>query len=135
MAENIKRKFIRRPKISLQVTVLNELCKMPLKMDVIGRFLGLHNKVKEKKVQIDMIAKELSGLWNKLNFPVLSFQRIKSKITQLIDAYVKYRMKNKKIFANNLPSIFDNTKTDGHWLSSEVKKLYELQIESQGTVG
>ena len=53
---------------------------MPLNKDVIRRFLGVHNEVKEKKVRIDMIAKELSGLWNKLNFPVLSFQRIKSKI-------------------------------------------------------
>jgi len=66
---------------------------MPLNKDVVGRFLGLHQEMRKKKVRIENIAKELNSLWNKFNFPVLSVQRVHSKITKLLDAYVTYRKK------------------------------------------
>ena len=132
--KNIKKKVTRRPEIPLQLTKLDELCKMPLKKDVVGRFLGLYEERKEKKERINMITRELIDLWDKLNFPVLSVQCIHSKISEVIDAYVIYRKKKNTKFEDNLTSVFDVTKSDGNWLSSEDKKLYEMQIESQGTI-
>jgi hypothetical protein len=133
--KNIKRTVSRRSEIPLRVSGLRELCKMPLNKDVVGRFLGLHQEMRKKKLRIENIAKELNSLWNKFNFPVLSVQRVHSKITKLIDAYVTYRKKKAHKFEDDLPSVFDITKTDGNWLSSEDKHLYEQQIESKGTVG
>ena len=108
---------------------------MPLNRDIVGRFLGLHQQMNDKKLRIKNIAVELIYLWNKLNFSVLSEQRVMSKITLLVDAYVKYRKRKSDKFVNELLNVFDITKLDGNWLSMEDKELYQKQIESQGAVG
>ena len=133
--QNIKRKVNRISKIPLRTTALNELNKMPLNKDVVGRFLGLHQDLKANDIRIRKISMELIYLWNKFNFPVLSVQRVQSKIKKLTETYVTYRKNKFKNFEDDLASVFDITKTGGNWLCSEDKQFYVQQIESNGAVG
>ena len=133
--QNLKDRVTRRSAIPLRPDELFHLSRMPLKRDIIGRFLGLFEAMKEKKVRIKKIADEICILWNKLNFPLVSSQRIIFKLTKLCNAYVDYRKKNNRNLENQLRKVFDVTKQDGTWLCSEDKQLYRSQTQSNGTIG
>ena len=123
----------RRQCLPIRTDSLDTLCKMPSERDVLGRYLGLYNMEKSKDTRLSKIIKELLQLWTKLNFPVLTQQRIKAKLNVLINTYEKKRRKTD--FENVFENLFDITKESGDWLSSEDKALYNLQLESKGKIG
>ena len=110
---------------------------MPLKRNVVGCFLALHDQMKERNVRLENIAQDLNSLWNKLNFPVISKQRVKDKVSKLINGYVHYCKNKKKYvhFEQELLVVFDITRIDGNWLCSEDKELHQIQVQSQGSIG
>lgn len=132
---NMTDKIKRRVEIPLRVVILNEMCKIPLNKDIVGRYLALHQQINNRKRRILVIADELKCLWKKFNFPVLSEQTVIYKINQLVDLYVNYRKRKNDQFQTKLQYIYDITKLDGIWLSMEDKNFYQKQIESQGELG
>ena len=56
------------------------------------------------------------------------------RLTCLIKQYEKYQRKPTSKFEAEMPKIFDITKSDGKWLCEEDKKLYQNQVEFNGTV-
>lgn len=132
---NLSSKIRRRQQIPNMPNDLSEMCRMPRKMDVLGRFQHLFHNLKEKNRRIDIIALELCDLWIKLNFPMISRQQVTCKITNLVNQYVNYRKRKSSSFTNDMYIIFDITKENGLWLSSEDKHLYILQTSSNGSVG
>ena len=63
---------------------------------------------------------------------ISTLTEIINKVERLLKKYTKC-MKNKSF--DCLDEIFDITKLDGEWLSTEDKKLYLLQVETSGQVG
>jgi hypothetical protein len=59
------------------------MCKMPLKRDIVGRFLGLYDEHKGRAHRITRISEELQKLWTKLSFPFLSQQQVSAKVDKL----------------------------------------------------
>jgi len=92
-------------------------------------------ETKDKKLRINSIYEEICSLWIDLNFPQLSKQVIIAKLKSLIEKYEKNRKRRTNAFKAMLLNIFDITKVDGFWLSSEDKKLYSIQLKSRGKIG
>ena len=123
----------RRRMVPLEEYSLEEKCRMPLQKQIIGRYHFLGPKIKGRKERIAEISKEVTKLWkNKLNFPHVSDQVIRAKLDKILKCYDECV---KRGSYEPLDEIFDITKVDGTWLSSEDKRLYHLQVESKGTVG
>ena len=132
---NISLNTKRRANLPEVKNSLEELCRMPLKKAIIGRYLGLHDEMVYSKDRIKKISVELNHLWSNLNFPAVSLQRIEQKIQILVNLYVKYRKRQNPAFEKILSELFDITKGGGEWLNREDKELYELQVQSNGKVG
>ena len=62
----------RKPDLLFVIVSLSDLCKMPTKKHVVGRYLELFDSEKSRIIRIKMIAKELTNLWKSLNFPIVS---------------------------------------------------------------
>ena len=125
----------RRPDLPLVTVSLSELCKMPTKKHIVGRYLKLFDSEKSRIFRIKMIVKELTNLWKSLNFPIVSHQQVQSKTRSVVDLYKKYRKRKSEQVEKELKGFFDITKADGNWLCSEDKKLYPTQIQTSGRVG
>ena len=133
---NLKRTTKRRPNIPELKETLSSKCRMPLKKDIIGRYLALYDEEKGKKDRIKIISRELIQLWSNLNFPVTTYQNILKKVGNVIDRSIQNRKRAKYDFDDKLLDVFDVTKVDGEWCNiSEDKKLYELQVETKCKVG
>ena len=65
----------RRSEIPLFENQLDELCRIPTKSNLIGRYLGLFQTKKGREKRQHIIYKELLVLWHKFNFPILSNAR------------------------------------------------------------
>lgn len=114
---------------------LNEMCRIPKQVVIIGRYNALATIERNKNMRCQIIAKELLDLWSKLNFPCILESSIKRKIEKLLDLYVKFLKRpngNRTIVFGEL---FDVTNPEGIWLSMEDKKLYALQTSTKGDVG
>ena len=119
--------------IAHETASLGEKCKMPLKTQIIGRYQFLGAEIKGRKDRVAQLSKEIMQLWEKrLNFPCVSEQVIRFKINVVLKTYDKCVRLNKY---DELNQIFDVTKQNGQWLSSEDKMLYNIQIKSNGEVG
>jgi len=82
-----------------------------------------------------MIA-DIEMLWGEvLNFPVLSRASIRKKLNHLINLNDKNKRKSSEEFLAILSQLFDVTKMDGAWKSSEDKQLHILQLRSGGKIG
>ena len=128
------KKLKRRCDIALVDKSLVEFVRLPLKKDIVGRFLFLYHKMKERKSRIDSICEELMELWSRFSFPTITKQVIIAKIRTLLTQY-DYNMRKKvERFQKDLITIFDITKSDGLWLCHEDKALYSKQIESSGII-
>jgi hypothetical protein len=125
----------RRSDIPLVDKSLAELVRLPLKKDVIGRFLFLYEEVKERNVRMNRILDELLQLWRAFSFPELSTQVVMDKIKKVLDLYESYRKRNDHKFDDELKKVFDITKSDGVWMCRQDKELYFLQLKSEGKVG
>ena len=135
-AHNLKRTTKRRPNIPELKETLSLKCRMPLKKDVIGRYLGLYDEVKGKPDRIKIISDELIQLWSNLNFPVTTYQNVRKRVTSVIEWSIQNRKRAKQDFEDKLLDVFDVTKVDGEWFNiSEDKKLYELQVQTNCKVG
>ena len=78
-ASNISLNTKRRVNLPEIKNSLEELCRMPLKKAIIGRYLGLYDEMVYSKDRIKKISVELNHLWSNLNFPAVSLQRIEKK--------------------------------------------------------
>ena len=124
----------RRKEIPLLEKSLAEMCKIPKKNHILGRYLFFYDSLKSKDVRKAKIKSELKCLWAKLNFPILSDGRLSTLLTNLIKKYENYRKHTKQIkFSFN--DLFDLTKLNGNWLCEEDKRLYKLQVKSVGQIG
>ena len=80
---------------------LEGFTRLPLKKDVLGRYHTLLDEEKSKKKRVDAIFKELTNLWKKMSFPMLSQQAITSRIGKLIKDYEKNQKYPKKMTLQN----------------------------------
>lgn len=97
--QNLTATTKRRPSIPQVKNQLNvTFCKMPLKRDIVGRFLGLYDQVKGRADRINKISEELMMLWEKLSFPLLSKQQVTATTDKLIKMFEKYRKRPNKEF-------------------------------------
>ncbi len=134
-SQNLSNKVKRRSLIPQVEVALSECTRMTRNKDILGRFLYLSVSIKDKAQRIRIIVQELKDLWKKLNFPSLNPQTITVKLQKLINNLEKYKRKKTQHFESELLSLFDLTKEDGLWLSTEDKKLYKLQRSTKGKVG
>ena len=125
----------RRPDLPLVTVSLSDLCKIPIKKHIVGRYLKCFDSEKSRIIRIKMIAKDLTNLWKSLIFPIVSHQQVQSKIRSVIDLYKKYRKIKSEQVEKKLKGLFDLTKIDGNSLCSKDKKLYTTQIQTSGRVG
>ena len=64
--------------------------RVPLKVQVVGRYLFLGESNKGRREHIKQIEKEVTSLWQKkLNFPNLSIQIVHAKLDQVLKTYNK----------------------------------------------
>jgi hypothetical protein len=125
--------YRRRGRVPSEESSLEEKCRMPLHMQIIGRYQFLGERMKGRKERIAEISKEVTKLWkNKLNFPHVSDQVIRTKLANVLKTYDECVRRGKYDALNEL---FDITKVNGQWLSTEDKQLYHLQVQSKGNVG
>ena len=90
---------------------LEEKCRMPLQMQIIGRYQFLGAEIKGRTERIAEISKEVTKLWkNKLNFPHVSDQVIRTKLDKVQKTYDESVKKGKYDALNEL---FDATKVNG----------------------
>ena len=83
----------RRPDLLLVTVSLSDLCKMPTKKHILGRYLELFDSEKSRIIRIKMIYKKLTNLWKSLNFPIVSHQQVQSKTRSVVDLYKKIQKK------------------------------------------
>ena len=81
----------RKPDLLFVTVSLSDLCKMPTKKHILGRYLELFDSEKSKIIRIKMIYKKLINLWESLDFPIVSHQQVQSKTKSVVDLYKKYR--------------------------------------------
>ena len=81
-----------------------------------------------------MLKEELTELWKKFNFPIVSDQQIIAKLNDLVSKFEKHR-KNLKNSRLTFDLLFDITKLSCCWLSTEDKRFYESQLKSNGAAG
>ena len=94
----------RRPNLLLVTVSLSDLCKMPTKKHILGRYLELFDS--EKSIKIKMICKKLTNLWKSLNFPIVSHQQVQSKTRSVVDLYKKYRKRKLEQVEKELKGLF-----------------------------
>jgi len=123
----------RRGMVPFEEFSLGDNTRMPMNIQIIGRYQFLGANIKGRKERIVVISKEIKTLWNmKLNFPHLSDQAIRSKIGNILKSYDECVKRGK---FDPLYKAFDVTKLNGPWLCNEDKQLYHIQLESNGHVG
>jgi hypothetical protein len=114
---------------------LENLCKMPKEAVVVGRYLCLGEIEKSRSRRVDMICEEVSKLWRKLDFPMLSRQTVLRKVHSIMQKYDRFLKRPIADIENSFENLFDITKPDGEWLCSEDKEFYQNQVESKGRIG
>lgn len=123
----------RRTTVPREELPLESLSRIPLKIQIVGRYLFLGSIIKGRKECAEEITQELISLWQKkLNSPTLSTQVVVTKLNDVLETY--YECVKRGTY-DALNDVLDITKKNGEWLCSEDKKLYNLQIESKGQVG
>ena len=123
----------KRRAVPLEEQSLENNSRIPLKIQIVGRYLFLASSIKGRKERLKVISREVTRLWeNRLNFPTLSIQVVQAKLDKLLKAYDECVKRSKY---DSLDEVFDVTKESGEWLCSEDKRLYHLQVESRGQVG
>ena len=118
-----------------QVECLTTLTRLPQRRLIVGRYCSLLKENKLKSARIKQITEELTKLWQKFSFPILSRQVIHTRLNKLIKLHENNQRRPSEIFANDLENIFDITNIHGTWLCKEDKHLHQKQIESKGKVG
>ena len=97
--QNLKSKVKQREEITV-MSSLTDLCRIPKKKQIIGRFLRLfQDGIKNKTKRIALISEELVCLWQKLNFPAISKQQLAQKYLgwlMIISAIARRKRKNLK---------------------------------------
>lgn len=94
--------------IPLEEQSLENKIRIPLKIEIVGRYLFLGASVKGRKERIKEISKEVTSLWQKkLNFPNLSNQVIQAKLEKVLHTYDECVKRGK---CDPLNEIFDITK-------------------------
>ncbi|XP_076058383.1 uncharacterized protein LOC143035326 [Oratosquilla oratoria] len=122
-----------RGHVPVEETSLASRSRMPLKEQIVGRYQFLGKSIKGRKERVAELSNEVTLLWrDKLNFPNISEQAIRSKLEQVIHLYDKCAKKGK---FEPLEELFDITKVHGEWLNADDKKLYFIQLQSKAKVG
>lgn len=115
-----------------RVECLTSYTRLSQKRHILGRYHTLLEEDKLKNARIQRLASELTQLWVKFSFPILSQQAINARLTKLIE---KNQCRPKKDFLHEMNNIFDITKVDGARLCREDKEPYRRQVETSGKVG
>ena len=118
-----------------KVDCVTDFVRMHLKKLIFGRYYFLLESTKPKKDRLSIVYKELTGLWAKLNFPLLTEKSAMYRLTCLIKQYEKYQRRPSSKFEAEMSKIFDITKSDGEWLCEEDIKLYQSQAKFGGSIG
>ena len=78
----------KRKTVPLEEKSLENNSRIPLKVQVVGRYLFLGESIKGRRERIKQIEKEVTSLWQKkLNFPNLSIQIVHAKLDQVQKTY------------------------------------------------
>jgi hypothetical protein len=129
------RKSHGRGDIPLVDKSFEKFVRLPLKRDVVGRFMFLNETMIGRRTRMNKICDELLQLWSTFSFPSLSSQVVMDKIQRLLKQHVNNRKRKNPTFKNELMSIFDITQRRGLWLCRQDKELYSRQLASGGKVG
>lgn len=125
----------RDPTIPL-IEEISTLTRIPTNRQILGNFAYLINREKRRSDRIKMIIADIKILWGEvLNFPVLSEASIKKKLNHLINLNDTNKRRPSEKFSAILSQLFDVTKMDGAWKSSEDQELHNLQLRSGGKIG
>ena len=108
---------------------------MPLKEHILGRYYFLLESTKSKRVTLSIVCKELTGLWAKLNFPLLTEKDAIYRLICILKQYEKYQRRPTSKSKAEMSKIFNFTKSDEEWLCEEDKKLYQNQVKFNGSIG
>jgi len=123
----------RRGIVPVEESSLEEKCRMPHQMEITGRYQFMGANIKGRKERIVEILKEVKKIMERqIKFPHVSDQVIQTKLDKVLKTDDECVRRGKYDALNEL---FDITKVNGQWLSSEDKQLYYLQTESKGEVG
>jgi len=123
-ARNLKTITKRRSNIPELELDMNEiLCKMPSNRDMVGRFLGLFDELKERQDRITKIFEELSKFWEKLNFPFLSKQQVSAKVDKLIKSFENYRKRHNEVFEENITHLFDTKEIENGFVGKIINSI------------
>jgi len=117
------------------IAKISDLSRMPQEFMIVNRFKYLARNEKSKVSRVKIIQDEIISLWNKFNFPILSSRSITQKLENLVKKHENYLKNHVGKYEMVFSEIFDITKKDGTWLSTEDKIFYKVQVESCGTVG
>ena len=118
-----------------KVDCLTDFVRMPLKKHILRRYYFLLESTKSKKDRLSIGRKELTGLWAKLNFSLLTEKGVMYRLTCLIKQYEKYQRRPTSKFEAEMSKIFDITKSDGEWLCEKDKKLHQNQVKFNVSIG
>ena len=122
-----------RSHVPVEEDSLANRSRMPLKQHIVGRYQFLGKSVKGRKDRVAQLSSEVMQLWReKLNFPNISEQAVRSKLEKVLLLYDKGVRRGQ---FQSLAELFDITKVNGEWLNADDKKLYHIQIQSKGKVG
>jgi hypothetical protein len=93
---------------------LESLCKMPNEAKVIGRYLALAEGEKSRSNRIATICEEITKLWFKFSFPILSRSVVKQKVSIIIQKYDKYLKRPCAGTKYSFINLIDVTKCDAY---------------------
>ena len=118
-----------------KVDCLTDFVRMPLKKHILCRYYFLLESTKSKKDRLPIVCKKLTGLWAKLNFPLLTEKDAIYRLIRLIKQYEKYQRRPTSKFEAEMSKIFNITKSDEEWMCEEAKKLCQNQVKFNGSIG
>ena len=118
----------RRHKFKYIVDSLESLCKLPKEVAIVGRYLALAETEKSRKLRVKQICKEITKLWQKMNFPILSSQTAERKVIDIISKYDKFLKRSTVETENSFSNLLAVKESDGEWLCAEDKNLYYLTL-------
>ncbi|XP_036357459.1 uncharacterized protein LOC118762645 [Octopus sinensis] len=121
----------RRP-VPLEEHSLENNCRIPIKLQIVGRYLFLGGTIKGRKGKTKEISKEVTFLWQKkLNFSYLSIQNVQAKVEKVLNTYDKCVKQGKY---DSLKGTFDITKENGEWLYSEDRSYIIFKLKARDSL-
>ena len=90
-----------------KVDCLTDFVRMLLKEHILRRYYFLLESNKSKNDRLPIVCKKLTGLWAKLNFPLLTEKDAIYRLICLIKQYEKYQRRPTSKFEAEMSKIFN----------------------------